>query len=75
MPQQFKGEKTHRISSRCLLFLKAVHAEMEDALHERDELKIRIHSYITEVSRIETLIATKVRGNYDCYFEAVIIVQ
>lgn len=48
---------------------------MEDALHERDELKIRIHSYITEVSRIETLIATKVRGNYDCYFEAVIIVQ
>lgn len=55
--------------------MKAVHAEMEDALHERDELKIRIHSYITEVSRIETLIATKVRGNYDCYFEAVIIVQ
>lgn len=52
--------------------MKAVHAEMEDALHERDELKIRIHSYITEVSRIETLIATKVRGNYDCYFEAVI---
>lgn len=36
---------------------------MEDALHERDELKMRVHSYITEVSRIEKLIATKVRGN------------
>lgn len=45
------------------VFVQAVHAEMEDALHERDELKMRVHSYITEVSRIETLIATKVRAN------------
>lgn len=46
-----------------VLFLKVVHAEMEDALHERDELKLRVHSYITEVSKIEKLIATKARGN------------
>lgn len=33
---------------------------MEEALHEKDELKMRVHSYITEVSRIEKLMATKV---------------
>lgn len=35
--------------------------EMEEALHERDELKLRVHSYISEVSRIEKLMATKAR--------------
>uniref|UniRef100_H3DJV3 Centrosomal protein 135 n=1 Tax=Tetraodon nigroviridis TaxID=99883 RepID=H3DJV3_TETNG len=44
---------------------QAVHAEMEDALHERDELKMRVHSYISEVSRIEKLIATKEQENMD----------
>ncbi|TWW57594.1 Centrosomal protein of 135 kDa [Takifugu flavidus] len=34
---------------------QVVHAEMEDALHERDELKLRVHSYIIEVSKIEKL--------------------
>lgn len=43
--------------------MKVVHAEMEDALHERDELKLRVHSYITEVSKIEKLFAVKARGN------------
>lgn len=43
--------------------MKAVHAEMEDALRQRDELKTRVHSYITEVSRVEELIASKARGN------------
>lgn len=60
--QQSKAERRLGIGSR-VLFLKAVHAEMEDALHERDELKMRVHSYISEVSRIEKLIATKVGGN------------
>lgn len=32
---------------------------MEEVLHEKDELKFRVHSYITEVSRIEKLMATK----------------
>lgn len=34
--------------------------EMEEVLHEKDELKLRIHSYISEVSRIEKLMAAKV---------------
>lgn len=38
--------------------------EMEDALHEKDELKIRVHSYISEVARIEKLMATKAREDY-----------
>lgn len=64
-----RSEETSVISSRCVLCLKAVHVEMEDALHQRDELKMRLHSYITEVSRTEKLIATKARGNtFFCFF-------
>lgn len=37
---------------------------MEDALHEKDELKLRVHAYISEVSRIEKLMATKARENF-----------
>ncbi|XP_034736787.1 centrosomal protein of 135 kDa isoform X2 [Etheostoma cragini] len=44
---------------------QAVHVEMEEALHERDELKLRVHSYISEVSRIEKLMATKEQENRD----------
>lgn len=62
-----RPEETSVIASAhaasCVLFLKAVHAEMEDALRQRDELKTRVHSYITEVSRVEELIASKARGN------------
>ncbi|MEQ2304804.1 hypothetical protein AMECASPLE_031148, partial [Ameca splendens] len=44
---------------------QAVHLEMEEALHEKDELKLRVHSYISEVSRIEKLMATKEQENRD----------
>ncbi|XP_037530312.1 centrosomal protein of 135 kDa [Nematolebias whitei] len=44
---------------------QTVHAEMEEALHEKDELKLRVHSYISEVSRIEQLMATKEQENRD----------
>ncbi|XP_034565709.1 centrosomal protein of 135 kDa isoform X2 [Notolabrus celidotus] len=44
---------------------QAVHVEMEEALHERDQLKMRVHSYISEVSRIEKLMATKEQENRD----------
>lgn len=49
----------------CLFFVQAVHAEMEESLHEKDELKLRLHSYISEVARVEKLIATKAR-TYPC---------
>ncbi|XP_039984981.1 centrosomal protein of 135 kDa isoform X2 [Xiphias gladius] len=44
---------------------QAVHMEMEEVLHEKDELKLRVHSYISEVSRIEKLMATKEQENRD----------
>ncbi|KAM7012866.1 LOW QUALITY PROTEIN: centrosomal protein of 135 kDa [Tautogolabrus adspersus] len=44
---------------------QAVHVEMEEALHEKDELKLRVHSYISEVSRIEKLMSTKEQENRD----------
>lgn len=47
--------------SNVFLLTQAVHVEMEQALHDKDELKLRVHSYITEVSRIEKLMATKVK--------------
>ncbi|XP_065113114.1 centrosomal protein of 135 kDa isoform X3 [Paramisgurnus dabryanus] len=42
---------------------QAVHAEMQDSLNERDELKLRVHSYISEVARIESLMAAKEQEN------------
>ncbi|XP_071371659.1 centrosomal protein of 135 kDa [Centroberyx affinis] len=44
---------------------QAVHAEMEEALHEKDDLKLRVHSYISEVSRIEKLMAAKEQESRD----------
>ncbi|XDV42119.1 hypothetical protein PO909_010851 [Leuciscus waleckii] len=44
---------------------QAVHAEMQEALNERDELKLRVHSYISEVARIESLMAGKEQENRD----------
>uniref|UniRef100_A0A3Q2NNG3 Centrosomal protein 135 n=1 Tax=Fundulus heteroclitus TaxID=8078 RepID=A0A3Q2NNG3_FUNHE len=44
---------------------QAVHLEMEEALHEKDELKLRVHAYISEVSRIEKLMATKEQESRD----------
>ncbi|CAB1332076.1 unnamed protein product [Coregonus sp. 'balchen'] len=42
---------------------QAVHAEMEEALHEKDELKMRVHSYISEVARIENMMLAKEQEN------------
>ncbi|XP_027001928.2 centrosomal protein of 135 kDa isoform X4 [Tachysurus fulvidraco] len=42
---------------------QAVHREMEEALRERDDLKMRVHSYISEVAKIEKLIASKEQEN------------
>jgi hypothetical protein len=36
---------------------------MEEAMHEKDELKSRVLSYISEVARIEKLITTKARNH------------
>lgn len=44
---------------------QAVHAEMEEAFHEKDELKMRVQSYISEVARIENIMAAKVRSQAD----------
>uniref|UniRef100_A0A9J7YE41 Centrosomal protein 135 n=1 Tax=Cyprinus carpio carpio TaxID=630221 RepID=A0A9J7YE41_CYPCA len=44
---------------------QAVHAEMQEALNERDELKLRVHSYISEVARIESMMAAKEQENKD----------
>ncbi|XP_062308598.1 centrosomal protein of 135 kDa isoform X1 [Osmerus eperlanus] len=44
---------------------QAVHGEMEEVLHEKDELKMRVHSYISEVARIESLMALKEQENRD----------
>ncbi|KAG7316732.1 hypothetical protein KOW79_020273 [Hemibagrus wyckioides] len=42
---------------------QAVHREMEEALRERDELKMRVHSYISEVAKIEKIMASKEQEN------------
>ncbi|XP_029001754.1 centrosomal protein of 135 kDa isoform X2 [Betta splendens] len=44
---------------------QAVHMEMEDVLHNKDELKLRVHAYISEVSRIEKMMAAKEQENRD----------
>ncbi|XP_076873237.1 centrosomal protein of 135 kDa isoform X3 [Brachyhypopomus gauderio] len=42
---------------------QTVHAEMEEALRDRDELKMRVHSYISEVARFENMMAAKEQEN------------
>lgn len=44
--------------------VKAVHREMEEALKERDELKMRVRSYICEVAKVEKMMAAKVNHIY-----------
>uniref|UniRef100_A0A672RF64 Centrosomal protein of 135 kDa n=1 Tax=Sinocyclocheilus grahami TaxID=75366 RepID=A0A672RF64_SINGR len=39
--------------------------ENQEALNERDELKLRVHSYISEVARIESMMAAKEQENRD----------
>ncbi|XP_063057428.1 centrosomal protein of 135 kDa isoform X2 [Engraulis encrasicolus] len=38
---------------------QAVHSEMDEAFHDKEELKMRVQSYISEVARIENLMAAK----------------
>ncbi|KAF7248355.1 hypothetical protein EYD10_05957 [Varanus komodoensis] len=42
---------------------QAISTELEIALREKEDMKIRVHNYITEVSRFESLMASKEREN------------
>ncbi|XP_040190638.1 centrosomal protein of 135 kDa isoform X1 [Rana temporaria] len=42
---------------------QTVSLELENAMHEKEELKLRVHGYISEVARIETLMAAKEQEN------------
>uniref|UniRef100_A0A674H3S2 Centrosomal protein 135 n=1 Tax=Taeniopygia guttata TaxID=59729 RepID=A0A674H3S2_TAEGU len=39
--------------------------QLKDAIREKEEMKTRVHSYITEVSRFENLIASKEKENQE----------
>ncbi|XP_039187079.1 centrosomal protein of 135 kDa-like isoform X1 [Crotalus tigris] len=42
---------------------QVISTELEVTLREKEELKVRVHNYITEVSRFESLISLKEREN------------
>ncbi|XP_068508303.1 centrosomal protein of 135 kDa-like isoform X2 [Syngnathus scovelli] len=44
---------------------QVAHEKMEEALREREELKLRVHSYVNTVSRIENILKTKDQENQD----------
>ncbi|XP_048833258.1 centrosomal protein of 135 kDa isoform X1 [Brienomyrus brachyistius] len=44
---------------------QTVHTELEEAMHQKDELKMRVHSYIAEVARVESMMALKEQENRD----------
>ncbi|NXH16239.1 CP135 protein, partial [Bucco capensis] len=44
---------------------QAISTELEDAICEKEEMKTRVHSYITEVSRFESLIASKEKEKHE----------
>ncbi|XP_036619638.1 centrosomal protein of 135 kDa-like [Trichosurus vulpecula] len=44
---------------------QAISLELEQAVHEKEEMKNRVHNYITEVSRCESLMAAKEQENQD----------
>ncbi|XP_034036384.1 centrosomal protein of 135 kDa isoform X2 [Thalassophryne amazonica] len=44
---------------------QTIQVEMEEMLHNKDELKMRVHTYISEVSRIEKQMAAKEQENRD----------
>lgn len=56
------SEKMYTVCLFCCV--KAVHREMEEALREKDELKMRVHSYISEVAKIEKMMTAKVKHIY-----------
>ncbi|NWH48029.1 CP135 protein, partial [Fregata magnificens] len=43
----------------------AISTELEDAIREKEEMKTRVHNYITEVSKFETLMASKEKENQE----------
>lgn len=54
--------KSHLIQTESFFFfVQAAHEKMEEALHEREALKQRVHSYVDTVSRIENILKTKAR--------------
>ncbi|XP_068134682.1 centrosomal protein of 135 kDa isoform X2 [Hyperolius riggenbachi] len=44
---------------------QTVTLELENAMHEKEDLKLRVHGYISEVAKIETLMAAKEQENRD----------
>uniref|UniRef100_A0A8C9SW36 Centrosomal protein 135 n=1 Tax=Scleropages formosus TaxID=113540 RepID=A0A8C9SW36_SCLFO len=44
---------------------QAVHVELEQAMRDQDDLKMRVHSYIAEVARVENMMALKEQENRD----------
>ncbi|XP_018431235.1 PREDICTED: centrosomal protein of 135 kDa [Nanorana parkeri] len=42
---------------------QTVALELENAMHEKEELRLRVHGYISEVARIEALMAAKEQEN------------
>uniref|UniRef100_A0A452GNC5 Uncharacterized protein n=1 Tax=Gopherus agassizii TaxID=38772 RepID=A0A452GNC5_9SAUR len=46
---------------------QAVTTELEEAVREKEEMKTRVHNYITEVSRFESLMASKHINAHQAY--------
>uniref|UniRef100_A0A8D0HJ81 Centrosomal protein 135 n=1 Tax=Sphenodon punctatus TaxID=8508 RepID=A0A8D0HJ81_SPHPU len=42
---------------------QAITAELEETIHDKEEMKTRVHNYITEVSRFESLMTAKEQEN------------
>ncbi|OBS78058.1 hypothetical protein A6R68_19554 [Neotoma lepida] len=53
------------IDSFCFTGLQEISMELEAAVQEKEEMKSRVHKYITEVSRWESLMAAKENENKD----------
>ena len=51
------------IDSFCLANSQEISIELETAVQEKEEMKSRVHKYITEVSRWESLMAAKVNNS------------
>uniref|UniRef100_A0A5F7ZAW5 Centrosomal protein 135 n=2 Tax=Macaca TaxID=9539 RepID=A0A5F7ZAW5_MACMU len=64
--QETVDEKTEKIADlQENLANKEISLELEAAVQEKEEMKSRVHKYITEVSRWESLMAAKEKENQD----------
>ncbi|XP_023614070.1 centrosomal protein of 135 kDa isoform X5 [Myotis lucifugus] len=64
--QETVDEKTEQIANlEENLANKEISLELEAAVQEKEEMKSRVHNYITEVSRWESLMAAKEKENQD----------